>query len=69
MPVCGDTVWGESCRDRRNHAVCGFLVTVHVGVCDSDELDAGRAVVTRIRGHMSEEVFRLFEELVRCDAA
>ena len=46
VPVCCDTVWGESGRDRGNHAVGGFLVTVHVIIRDYDELYSRRTIVT-----------------------
>jgi hypothetical protein len=64
VPVCCDTIWGEPCRDRENHAVGAFLVTMHIVICNCEELDARRSIVTGVGWNMSEEVFCHFEKAV-----
>ena len=68
MPVCGDAVGRESCRDGGNHAVRCFLITVHIIIRNCDELDSGRAVVTGVGWNVRQEMLRLFEKTVSCDA-
>jgi hypothetical protein len=68
VSMCGNAVRSETGCDSCNHAMSGFLIAVHVVIGNCDELDASRAVVARIGGNVSKEVFCLFEESVSCDS-
>jgi hypothetical protein len=64
MPVCCDTVGGESCCAGCNHAVACFVIGVHVSIGHGDEPDSRRSFVSGICCDVGEQGFCLFHELV-----